>query len=104
MLTIRYPEVIPIVKELSAGLLPVSFRDESRPNLIIKATKEMLLAAKVNGGFKVYVFPLVLAGQATIGLISAFFDNEDEPLVNRHSTFQGRQHSQADRYITKRLY
>jgi hypothetical protein len=81
VLTIRYPQVIPIIKELSAGLLPISFPDETRPNLIIKATKERLLAAKVNGGFKVYVFPIVLADQPTVGLIAAFFDNENEPLV-----------------------
>jgi len=81
VLTIRYPQVVPIIRELPLGLWSISFRDETRPNLIIKSTKEMLLAARVNGGFKVYVFPLILAGQATIGLISAFFDNEDEPLV-----------------------
>ncbi len=41
----------------------------------------MLLAAKVNRGFKVYVVPVTLASQETIGLVSAFFDDEDEPLV-----------------------
>jgi hypothetical protein len=41
----------------------------------------MLLAAKVNGGFKIYVVPLNLAGQDTVGIISAFFDDQDEPLV-----------------------
>ncbi len=41
----------------------------------------MLLAAKVNGGFKIYVVPLMLSGKETIGLMSAFFDVEDEPLV-----------------------
>lgn len=81
MLTIRYPQVVPIIEELSPGLWPISFRDESRPNLIIKTTKEMLLAAKVNGGFKIYVIPLVLADRPTVGLMSAFFDDEDEPLV-----------------------
>jgi len=70
-----------MIRELTLGLWSISFRDETRPNLIIKGTKEMLLAARVNGGFKVYVFPLILAGQTTIGLMSAFLDDEDEPLV-----------------------
>jgi hypothetical protein len=30
---------------------------------------------------KVYVIPITLSGQETIGLVSAFFDVEDEPLV-----------------------
>ncbi len=81
MLTILYPQVVPIVEELSVGLWPISFQDESRPNLIIKTTKEMLLAAKVNRGFKIYVIPLILADESTVGLMSAFFDDEDEPLV-----------------------
>src|SRR5205807_4646639 len=74
VLTIRYPQVVPMIRELTLGLWSISFRDETRPNLIIKGTKEMLLAARVNGGFKVYVFPLILAGQTTIGLMSAFLD------------------------------
>jgi hypothetical protein len=41
----------------------------------------MLLAAKLNGGFKIYVVPLNLSGNDTIGLMSAFFDVQDEPLV-----------------------
>lgn len=88
MLTIQYPQVVPIVEELSLGLWPISFRDESRPNLIVKTNKEMLLAAKINGGFKIYVIPITLSEKPTIGLISAFFDDEDEPLVIFTPLFQ----------------
>lgn len=81
ILTILHPQVVPHVQGLPIGLWPLSFRNEADPKLLIKTTKEMVLAAKVNGGFKVYVIPITLSGQETIGLISAFFDVEDEPLV-----------------------
>ena len=81
MLTILHPEVVPLINDLSTGLLPLLFGDESRTKLVVKAPKEVLLAAKVNNGFKLYVIPLVLSDRETIGLISAFFDDEDEPLV-----------------------
>jgi hypothetical protein len=81
MLTILHPQVIPYIQGLPIGLWPLLFKNEADPRLLIKTTKEMLLAAKINGGFKVYVIPITLSGQETIGLISAFFDVEDEPLV-----------------------
>ncbi len=81
MLTILHPQVIPYIEGLPIGLWPLSFKNEADPKLLIKTTKEMLLAAKVNEGFKVYVIPITLSGQETIGLVSAFFDVEDEPLV-----------------------
>ena len=81
MLTIRHPQVALLVQDLPIGLCPLSIGAEIGPKLIIKTTKEMLLAAKVNGGFKMYVVPLNLAGQDTVGIISAFFDDQDEPLV-----------------------
>jgi hypothetical protein len=81
MLTILHPQVIPYIQGLPIGLWPLPFKNGANPRLLIKTTKEMLLAAKVNGGFKVYVISITLSGQETIGLISAFFDVEDEPLV-----------------------
>lgn len=80
MLTILHPQLITIVRELSIGLLPVSV-GEKGSKLIIKTTKEMLLAAKVNRGFKIYVSPVTLASSNTVSLVSAFFDDADEPLV-----------------------
>ena len=81
MRTILHRQVIPYIQGLPIGLSPLSFKNQASPRLLIKTTKEMLLAAKVNSGFKVYVIPIPLSGQETIGLISAFFDVEDEPLV-----------------------
>jgi hypothetical protein len=80
MLSILHPEIIPIVQDYPIGLYPI-FGLGSSPKLIIKTMKEGLLAAKINNGFKIYVCPMTLGGVDTVGLISAFFDDEDEPLV-----------------------
>ena len=89
MLTILHPELIPLIQEFPFGLLPLLIEDNSVPILIVKAPKETLLAAKVNQGFNIYIVPLSLAGEDTIGLVSAFFDVEDEPLAIWTPLFQG---------------
>jgi hypothetical protein len=81
MLTILHPESALFVHEIAIGLWPLSLPGDATPRLVIKTTKEMLLAAKVNGGFKIYAVPLIFSGKKTIGLMSAFFDVKDEPLV-----------------------
>lgn len=86
MLSILHPEIIPIIQDYPIGLWPI-FDVGDRPKLIVKAMKEGLLAAKINRGFKIYVCPMTLAGRITIGLISAFFDDEDEPLTIRTALF-----------------
>lgn len=80
MLSILHPEIISIIQDYPVGLWPILGLGSS-PKLIIKAMKEGLLAAKINRGFKIYVCPVTLAGRSSMGLISAFFDDEDEPLV-----------------------
>ncbi len=80
MITILYPELQPLVEEYPIGLRILKTKVEKLPLLIIKAPKEFLLAARLNKGFKIYVAPLQISGTETIGLMSAFFDNPDEPL------------------------
>jgi len=81
MLTFLHPEVMPLLHDLPMGLLPLWFDDDDRPKLVIKASKEALLAAKLNRGFKIYAAPIVTQNNQTMGLVTAFFDDEDEPLV-----------------------
>ena len=81
MLSILDPNVALFLQSVGVGLFPYTVEGEATPRLIIKASKEMMLAAKIDGGFKIYVFPLRIAEQDTIGMISAFFDDADEPLV-----------------------
>jgi hypothetical protein len=81
MLTLLHPESTLFVRKIAIGLWPLSLPGDATPRLVIKTTKEMLLAAKVNGGFKIYVVPMFFSEKETIGLMSTFFDVEDEPLV-----------------------
>lgn len=81
MLTVMHPEVLPLVGDLRIGLLPISIPGEDRQVLVIKAAKEGILAAKLYRGFKIYVSPVSVLDAETISLISAFFDDEDEPLT-----------------------
>jgi hypothetical protein len=89
MLSILHPEIIPSIFDFPGGLLPLKLTNGNRSILVVKAPKEWLLAAKSNLGFKIYVAPLLIGGQHTIGLISAFFDDADEPLVLRTPLFEG---------------
>ena len=88
MIKILYPELQPLVEEYPIGLRVVKTKIEELPLLIIKAPKEFLLAARINKGFKIYVVPLQIDDTETIGLMSAFFDNPDEPLCIKTPCFE----------------
>ncbi len=81
MLTILHPEIISLIHDIPVGLIPLWLNGEDVPKLIIKAQKEAILAAKINQGFSIYAVPVCMQKKNTVGLISAFFDDEDEPLI-----------------------
>lgn len=81
MLTILHPGVLPELALFPYGLIPLNLPDEPIPTLAIKATKEVLLTARVNSGFKIYLFPMTLEGRTGTFLMSAFADDSEEPLV-----------------------
>lgn len=81
MLSLLHPEVMAEVRSLPMGLLPIRVSGKENLVLAIKAPKEMILAAKVRQGFKFYVAPLPTNRGTTAGLVTAFFDDADEPLV-----------------------
>lgn len=83
MLTLSHPELVAEALDFPAGLRALRIGGAPRPILLVKGPKEMLLTAQMNRGFKVYVAPCSIEGCATVGLITAFFDDEDEPLVLR---------------------
>jgi len=87
MLTFRHTEIMPLVCQFPIGLLPLVFGGDERLKLVVKAPKEAILAAKINGGFKVYAIPVLLQQKRSIGLISAFFDDADAPLVTYSPLF-----------------
>lgn len=81
MLSILHPEVCQEVLHYPAGLHAFRIRGEATPSFIVKMPPQFLLTAKMNKGFKVYVVPVSVSNVATIGLISAFFDDPDSPLI-----------------------
>ena len=56
---------------------------DSRIILIVKAQREMAQTARLRGGFSFYWVPVHVGDVATYGLVTAFFDDSDEPLVIR---------------------
>jgi hypothetical protein len=83
MLTILHPELYQAVLNYPIGVMAAFDPDGGSPLLIVKATKEYLLAAKTSESFKVYVCPAELNAQRTEALVFAFFDDESEPLTIR---------------------
>lgn len=80
MFTIFHPEIAQDVLRYPKGIQGFCIRGESKPFLIVKMPHQYLLTAKINRGFKVYVVPLDVSGVVTIGLMTAFFDDPDNPL------------------------
>ena len=81
MLSSLHPETAQHLKALPAGLLPFRNIKTGKLLIVIKATKEMILAARMNQGFKFYVAPLALTIGTVPALVTAFFDDGDEPLI-----------------------
>lgn len=89
LLSIDHPELLPHLKTLSYGLQPVFYRKENRYSLVLKVTKEMILTARVQGEFKIYLLGDGSGPDSHLGLITAFFDDLDEPLTIRSPLFAG---------------
>lgn len=95
MLTLLYPEVKLLVSQLSSGLMPIRLGQDDNLSLIIKTQKEAIVAAKSNSGFAFYVPRLRSNGCTTTALITAFFDDKDEPLTIRSPLFGNHDESAA---------
>ncbi|OWK32014.1 hypothetical protein [Sphingomonas mucosissima] len=87
MLTIDHPNSLTALGMLNYGLQPFRNMVTGRYLLAIKLNKEAILAARVNQGFRLYVVPGGL--RITVGLISAFFDDHDEPHTLRTPFIDG---------------
>ena len=68
-------------------LWPTRRHGDLRMILIVKAAREMALTAKLREGFRFYLVPVRAGTVTTYGLITAFFDDSDEPLVIRTPLF-----------------
>lgn len=92
MLTALYPELLPQIQGFPAGLCALRAPTTSdRAILVVKTLKEGILAAHLNRNIKIYL-PSFQTGAVIAGLVVAFFDDADEPLVLRSPLF-GDEHS-----------
>ncbi|WP_395372603.1 hypothetical protein [Komagataeibacter diospyri] len=87
MLTVLHPEVRSLVGQFAGGLMPIRLRTDEKYSLIIKTQKEAILAAKMNGGFALYLPALPSTTVTTTALVTAFFDDDDQPLIIRSPLF-----------------
>ena len=87
MLSVRHPEAKPLIREFAGGLLPLRLGGDAQFSLVVKTQKEAILAAKMNGGFSFYLPALPSTTAITTALITAFFDDDDQPLNIRSPLF-----------------
>lgn len=81
MLTMTHPREVRALLDFPTGLLLARLSARDRPVLLVKAPKEVALTAKLRQGFRVYAVPVEWKRAQTAILVTAFFDNPDEPLV-----------------------
>ncbi|MEN9862903.1 MAG: hypothetical protein RLZZ601_667 [Pseudomonadota bacterium] len=87
MLTITQSELLHRIRGFAIGLLAFVQEKPALPILVVKAPKEAILAAKLSSFLKIYVVPVHINGFDSMGLITAFFDDSDEPLIIRSQLF-----------------
>jgi hypothetical protein len=80
MLSVLFPELIFDLKDFYAGLWPRNLSDGSQV-LIVKFSKEGILSAKITGGISLYAVPAPASAYRCAGVITAFGDDDDEPLI-----------------------
>lgn len=88
MLTVRYPHLFAATQRFRYGLMPIRLPDGAA-FLVIKASKEAILAARIKGGFRVYLISDVDGATSHLGLVTAFFDDHDEPITMTTALFDG---------------
>ena len=87
MLALSCQEIARDLLIFPGGLILI--RPDGKLSLAIKASKEALLAVQLQGGFSVYVVPIPAKDSEAISIVTAFFDDADEPLVIRTPLFGG---------------
>jgi hypothetical protein len=89
MFSLRFPSILKHLGDLAYGLQPVRVSPDGRFTLIIKMSKEAILTARLNQQIKIYLVPDILEPGRWLGLITAFFDDHDEPITLTTPLFDG---------------
>lgn len=85
VLALSNPEIARELLSFPGGLIPI--RPDGKLSLAIKTSKEALLAVQQQRSFSVYVVPIPAKNGEAISIVTAFFDDADEPLVVRTPLF-----------------
>ncbi len=83
MLSVLHPDILYHLRDFDYGLMPIYLTKENKYILVIKATKEVILTVSTNNSFKVYLIKNASKGASHLGMVTAFFDDHDEPLIIR---------------------
>lgn len=87
MLTITNQGIVHTLVDFPGGLMPAVNVNTGGGILIVKSMREIAVTAKLRRFFRFYAVPLRAGDVDTYGLVTAFFDDCDEPLTIRTPLF-----------------
>ena len=94
--------LLPQLRDIPVGLIPLINARSSEYSLVMKCSKEAILTAKIRTGFKFYFAPVRLASFNSYAIITAFFDDDDEPLCIRTPLFDEQVSYDSIRTLSQR--
>ena len=86
-LPVLHPDILQYIKEIDYGLIPFYSPSINRYVLIIKTNKEYILSVDVNNEIKCYLIKSAYSITNYLGLVTAVFDDHEEPLTIRTPLF-----------------
>ena len=89
MLSLIYPSLLSSLRQLGYGLMPVFHEPAGTGALALKLPKAAILTARMRNEVKVYLLSDGEGPATHLGLITAFFEDEDEPLMIATTLFSG---------------
>ncbi len=81
MLSVRHPSLFTSLRTFGYGLMPVFHDPVGIGSLVLKVPKEAILAALLRDEVKVYLLADGQGQASHLGVVTAFFEDEDEPLM-----------------------
>lgn len=103
MLTIQIPQILDVLETHKIGILPL-IREDGKLFLIFKLTKEGILAAKINRGFKISFVPYSHTDGTAYAILLLLMDNDDEPLSITNTFFKGESSNQIIKLLEQGVF
>ena len=87
ILPVFHPNIMRDIEEINYGLIPFFSPSSNKYVLVVKTTKENILSVDVRNEFKCYLVKNTSSIRNYLGLVTAFFDDIDEPSTIRTPLF-----------------